>query len=531
MEQQVEKVDLSKYWGILRRRYGWGVLTALAVFSVALALAVVVVSDRYEAECRLIVRSEEEELLETTMKKQPKITSTIARIEARMLTYGNLEAAAKVAGMEERLGDKANDQREKNLLYRKLAGEVKVEPLGEELVRISYKDEDPNAAYNFLEELVSRFRNDVIKKKDTTYKGAARKKQYEVDSIKNKLSIVTLAYDEFLRSNRDRTYDLHLMKQRERAGLEDKLLEADRELRAAKDMRDYWERALKDIPEILPLREVPGRRDIMRTHLERQLASLKVTLEQMRVAYTDKHPKIKTVEELIRSLEDELAKNLQVEEDARYRRNPDFYKARLEFVEQEVEVEKLTKQQEDLDKRLAKLKDDLAMMPEIRVKAEVFKRDISDLEQLLRAARRDLQEAQSRLDHSRKIKYFDYARALEEPQTPHTRRKLMVIVLGLFAAVAAGIGAMFGIEYVDQSFTDVNEARQFLMIPALGVIPTITTRRDRRRRFAFRLLKLLVVAGISAGAVALYRHVPDATLFADNLWIDIVRTFQGLFRL
>jgi ferric-dicitrate binding protein FerR (iron transport regulator) len=86
---------------------------------------------------------------------------------------------------------------------------------------------------------------------------------------------------------------------------------------------------------------------------------------------------------------------------------------------------------------------------------------------------------------------------------------------------------MFGVEYIDQSFTAVDEARDFLRIPSLGVIPTITTRRDRRRRRAYRVLSVMLMAGIIAGFVAAYEYIPRVQYIVDS----VVTAFGNMFGL
>jgi len=530
MEQQIEKLDISKYWGILRRRYGWG-LTLFLVVSITAVVFAVLIPDKYRSECILVVRTEDEELLEATMRNQPKITSTVARIEAIMLDPKNLQAAAKAAHMEEELGEKKNDKFELHLLYRKLAKDVKVEPLGERLVRIAYEADSTDKAHAVVDELVSCFREDILGKKAETYERKAKNKQEEVIKLQKEMAKLGRDYDNFLREHSERMYDLHLIKQRELAALKSKLLENKRELDAAKKRRDNWDRELETIEETLPQRELPGQRDIVRSRIERQLADAKVHLEKLHISYTDKHPRVKDMEDFVRSLEDELAKRAQVEETASREINRDFTEARRERFEEGVKIDMLTNERDDIQRRIEVLMRDLKEMPKNRAKAEEFKRKFSGLARELSKAKHELREANELLEGSRSIKYFDKEREPTEPEVPERSLKLQILIAGLFAAVALGIGAMFGVEYIDQSFTDVNDARQFLMIPALGTIPTIMTRSDRRRRLAFRLLMLLIVAGISAGAFAVYRNVPAVQRTVDGFWRDIVSMFQGIVRL
>ena len=84
------------------------------------------------------------------------------------------------------------------------------------------------------------------------------------------------------------------------------------------------------------------------------------------------------------------------------------------------------------------------------------------------------------------------------PQTSDIRHILRLAVMGLFVSLAAGMGAIVGMEFLDQSFTDVETARAFLRLPSLGVIPLIETRRNRRVRWLRYLIVLAVFAAVAA---------------------------------
>ena len=86
---------------------------------------------------------------------------------------------------------------------------------------------------------------------------------------------------------------------------------------------------------------------------------------------------------------------------------------------------------------------------------------------------------------------FSIADPPREPQEREWNHIIKFALMGLFISLAAGVGAIAGSEFLDQSFTDVESARDFLRLPSLGIIPMIESQRDRRRR----LLTYLIVFG------------------------------------
>jgi len=71
------------------------------------------------------------------------------------------------------------------------------------------------------------------------------------------------------------------------------------------------------------------------------------------------------------------------------------------------------------------------------------------------------------------------------PLDPIKPNKIIVAIVGLFAGVLIGFGLVVGFEFMDKSFIDVEEAKQFLGLPLVGAISKITTtenvQKDRER--------------------------------------------------
>jgi uncharacterized protein involved in exopolysaccharide biosynthesis len=92
-----------------------------------------------------------------------------------------------------------------------------------------------------------------------------------------------------------------------------------------------------------------------------------------------------------------------------------------------------------------------------------------------------------------------------EPAKPYYVPRLKLVVACLVLGVAAGVGLMFGTEFCDRSFRDMEDAAEFLGVPILGSIATIAPgHRAARRRSRALLVAAFVVAGALAAGGALY---------------------------
>ncbi len=75
------------------------------------------------------------------------------------------------------------------------------------------------------------------------------------------------------------------------------------------------------------------------------------------------------------------------------------------------------------------------------------------------------------------------------PLKPVKPNKFLVMFIGIFLGVSAGVGLILLAEFTDQSFLGIDEAKEFLEVPVLGGISKILTEEDitiTRERNKFR---------------------------------------------
>lgn len=84
------------------------------------------------------------------------------------------------------------------------------------------------------------------------------------------------------------------------------------------------------------------------------------------------------------------------------------------------------------------------------------------------------------------------------PLKPVKPNKLIVIFLGIFFGGCAGVGLVFGREFMDFSFLDIEELKQNLEYPVLGAISRITTQEEieKEKNNQRRLITIAAVASL-----------------------------------
>jgi capsular polysaccharide biosynthesis protein len=118
--------------------------------------------------------------------------------------------------------------------------------------------------------------------------------------------------------------------------------------------------------------------------------------------------------------------------------------------------------------------------------------------------------------YSSRFRVVEYAR---DDRRPVKDTKIKIVVLGLMLGLLTGAGLVGLIEYLDQTFKTIDDAREYLGLTALGVIPAIYTPRDHRRKLWFRVLAVSSAVFVVGVAVAIYLTVPATREYLNMAWM------------
>jgi uncharacterized protein involved in exopolysaccharide biosynthesis len=86
------------------------------------------------------------------------------------------------------------------------------------------------------------------------------------------------------------------------------------------------------------------------------------------------------------------------------------------------------------------------------------------------------------------------------PLRPAKPNKLMVIFVGLFLGCGAGTGLVFGKEFMDHSFLDIEDAKDNLELPVLGAISRLTTQEEIDKE-KYKTKKLVTIVLVSSAVL------------------------------
>ncbi|MBI3817887.1 MAG: hypothetical protein HY286_04290 [Planctomycetes bacterium] len=422
----------------------------------------------------------------------------------------------------------------------------KVKDVGVDLITITYKDEDPKRAADFLKILAEIWRDDTQRTLRDQISGELVGAQQENANLTAQLNLVQRQIKELQEeyklsptqaSNRGVTADEDWVVVQYKQAKSDQIrLEA--EVKAATErFKQATQRYAEEPPEIWILQEKgpaaaagPSAADgALAKSISDQLTKLRAEVEEYKgkLEKTGKiHPRRKDYQKkvdgdlaLIKDLEEQQKKNGFVS-------TPGESPGRVKIINDQ---KRITKQEadranEDLEVKKALLKDQLARTAELeddyKRRPEIFAR-YHALESIEENTKKQLSESSDKVERKKitLLRIDSVAgnpyRTIEEPVPAESASEPSIpIILAIGFAVGAAIGLawIFVREFVRPSFRSVHDVASALSLPVLGMVNRMMTirelRRNRMRGLAGIGISLMLIAMLG-GTAGLYLTKPD----------------------
>ena len=227
-----------------------------------------------------------------------------------------------------------------------------------------------------------------------------------------------------------------------------------------------------------------------------EIANLEEQLLALLVDSTENHPRVKLIREQIELKKEELRR-----EDIQYTEgdtlkaetnNPiiDEIKKSLDVLESQKKTEGArVDPQQEMYKVMLIDKLDKVMARDVGVNSQIYNMLLQRLETA---------KITQRLQSSKEGTKYTILDPPRVPQSPFYPKKPLIALMGLFLGALAGAGLVIAVEFLDKSFIDVSEAKEYLGVPLLGAISkinTVETIRQEREKKAW-IYVFMVVGGI-----------------------------------
>ncbi len=208
-----------------------------------------------------------------------------------------------------------------------------------------------------------------------------------------------------------------------------------------------------------------------------EIAQMQEQLDSLLIDSTENHPMVKKFREQIDAQKNELrAENLEYTEDinlAQDSTNPMIMEIKKALDELETTAQ--------ADAATAKAqKEQLQLNLDLQ---KVMARDVSVNQGIYNMLLERLETAKitQRLQSSKEGTQYTVLDPPRIPLKPFKPNRFLVTLIGLFLGTLCGVGLVIGAEFLDKSFIDVEDAKNFLGVPLLGAISKINTEESVRQ--------------------------------------------------
>ncbi|MEL6949422.1 MAG: XrtA system polysaccharide chain length determinant [Pseudomonadota bacterium] len=500
-------------------RYKWRALAVAWVVALFGWFSVYSMPDTYEATARIYVDTENaiRPFVEGLAPTQ-NVLSEVAIVTREMLSRPNLAKVARETDLDLR----ADSDREFEGLLSSLQERISVSGNLENVFSISFEDADRDKAVAVVESLVNTFVEDSLVA-DRNESGTAQ--IFLEDKIVDYEARLTEAEDRLAQFKRENVAYMPNQQGDFFARLQaaqGNLSETESRLRLAQQRREELLRQIEgEVPVFGTVDAVPGSLDGDEGFSSGKIAELEAQLEELRLVYTDKHPRIgqitETIELLRRQQADAAAARDPDDLIARSNpldRNPVYQNMKIQLGATELEIVELQALAVQYRQAVARLSEQVNTIPQVEAELSRLNRDYDVVKRNYEQFLQQLEAANIGNDIDETIDDVQF-RIIDPPfsaQTPVGPPR--VIFLSVVLVAALGIGGAVGLAFnlLNPVFFTGTSLTALSGIPVLGAVQLVqdrSTRRTKRLEHMAIAGALVVLVVVFVGAIMFAEQAPE----------------------
>ena len=501
MDNKSLDFDLRHYWGIILRKRYIALAIAFSVLTI-FTLASFIMPKTYEAKATVAI--DKSSLLDPLIRglgMSSNVESGLSNLKNNITSRNILERVVKKLDLDVHTKNPSQYEALIEGIRQKLNVTVlgsKQTGYGTALFIISHRGEDPKISRDIVNTLVSEYIEENMGHRVSDASGAYEFIKNQLEEYKNKLE----ESDKAVRDFRER--HPHMVPQNDTSllqrieSLQNSRMEAEIRLKEQIRKKESLQKQLVGEKELtVAFVTGEGSPQARLNYLNNQL----ITLTSK---YTDNYPEVIKVKTEIEELKSKMTvpvKNSGTETSAI---NPIYQQLREELTRTDTEVEslkarlgELLRQQSAIETRMGQMPKDQEEWVKLQRDRNVFQRIYDDLLGKLENAK-----VSKDIEVTNKAGSYRIVDPAILPPLPLKPNRVTMILFGIFAGILAGVGTVFGLEYLKPSFKDEGSIVTMLKVHVLASIPQIVTEEDKLsaqkldRRIMIAASAYLVVIGL-----------------------------------
>lgn len=495
-------------------RYRWWGLALAWVVAIGGVAFVYQMPDQYRSSARVFVDTQS--VLRPLMRGlavQPNVDQQVAVLSRTLITRPNVEKLITMADLDLTV----NSQAEREALISRLQSGLRIGGGGgrdrANIFTLSFQDQSPERAQRVVQALVSLFVESGLVSQRQGTDEARRFIEAQIVNYERQLVDAENRLKEFRLRNMELLGDGNRDFISQIAGLAQQLSQTELELKEAQNMRASLQRQIAgEEPVLLPS---PGRTSGSIPEIDRRIEALQQSLDSMMLRYTDAHPDVIGTRRVIESLEEQRRQELEMlqemapEQFGALDANPVFQQMRISLSNAEARVASLTARADELQSRIATLRQRAELLPRLEAEQAQLNRDYAvhkrNYDELV--ARRESAAITAQLDAQSGAGDFRVIDPPSLPSRPSAPNRLLLVPLAGLAALGAGIALTFLLAQLRPTVIDSRMLRNVTGLPILGSVSMVrdatVLRAQRFGLFMFSSLVVLLVGAVGAATLAL----------------------------
>ncbi|NNM82243.1 MAG: chain length-determining protein [Burkholderiales bacterium] len=475
-------------------RHRWYILVTAWVVSIGGWIAIHYLPNRFEASARVYVDTQS--LLRPLMAGiavQPNTNQQVAIMANPLINRPNLEKVARMTDLEL----KAKTPAEFENIINDLSRNIKLKGTGYEdnLYTISYENRDPTLAKKVVQTLLNIFVENGLGSNRKNIASSTKFIEEQLQSYEEKLINAENALKDFKRRNigvmpGETGQDYYS----ELAAVEENINQAQMSLNEATNRRDALKRQLSgDDPTLL---SDTTSSDSATPEIDERIRTLKTSLDNLRLKYTDQYPDIVATKQLIAELEATRKKELSsLKPSAGLSQNSYYQQLNLSLADAEADVAAMQARLDGYQKRYNGLKAQADKIPEVEAEYtqltrnyDIYKKNYDTL-----LSRRESAKLSGEMETKTDVVDFRVIDPPRVPLTPSPPNRPLLISMAFLGSIAAGIAVAFLRSQIRRTVDNRKDLYNLTDFPLLGTVAKIETRESKLQHRK----ELMIYGGLS----------------------------------
>jgi|Deesub1362A_J573_1020465.scaffolds.fasta_scaffold00004_229 polysaccharide chain length determinant protein (PEP-CTERM system associated) len=469
--------DIKRYLHLINKRKYVFIITAISIVTIAVAISYLL-PNMYEAKCTVFIERNVIENLIKDIAVTPSMEDRLKVLSYAMKSRNLLLKVIKELDLD--VNQKNQAEIEKMIEHLQKNTTIDTDSKRNKsmnLFVVSYRDKDPVLAKNYVNTLVRRYIEENLSEKRKEAYGANRFLSEQIRFFKEKLDNVE---SELVNFRKERGIFIAIDERK----VVDEIKNDQEALEELRIRRKELE-AKKKLVEQQMKEENPYTVAIFGKKIgdpNDKLIVLQNKLNELLMKYTENYPEVIRVKAEIEALKEQLktgqtktaTEESQASETEMSTLNPLYQQYKEELAKIGLELAALKVKEEHLKKRIESKKAYLRDIPAEKKKLMDMERERNTYKNIYEKLvyRLGQSEVSKQMEVQDKAATFRIVDPAVLPTKPVSPNRVKIILLGIFAAFAGGLGIVIALDHMDKSVKTV-DALKTLGFPVLAIIPNI----------------------------------------------------------